>query len=396
MTTQPRLLAASCVLLLALNLRPVVSAVGAVVPELRVDTGLSASVIGLLLSLPMLVFATLGLTAPALAERVGPHRTVVIALALLTVGQLVRAAVPGIGPLFAGSLVALAGIAIANVVMPGLVRLHFAHRIPLMTAAYTTTLSIGAAASAALSNPIEHALGGTWRLGLGSWTALAGVALLPWLVLTRRAAGQPVAATGHRLPLRTVARTRLAWTLALYFGIQAMLAYVILGWLPEILTHRGLGATAAAYQVAVIIIVGIPPAAVASSVLSRTRRPEVLVVTLSGCYLAGFLGLVVVPLSAVVVCSILIGIGSAAFPVALSLIAMRSRSPLATTSLSAFTQSVGYLVAALGPFAFGALYERTGSWTPPLMGLAIGAVVQAACGILAVRAGTLDDALASS
>ncbi len=312
MTTQPRLLAASCVLLLALNLRPVVSAVGAVVPELRVDTGLSASVIGLLLSLPMLVFATLGLTAPALAERVG------------------------------------------------------------------------------------HALGGTWRLGLGSWTALAGVALLPWLVLTRRAAGQPVAATGHRLPLRTVARTRLAWTLALYFGIQAMLAYVILGWLPEILTHRGLGATAAAYQVAVIIIVGIPPAAVASSVLSRTRRPEVLVVTLSGCYLAGFLGLVVVPLSAVVVCSILIGIGSAAFPVALSLIAMRSRSPLATTSLSAFTQSVGYLVAALGPFAFGALYEWTGSWTPPLVGLAIGAVTQAVCGILAVRAGTLDDALASS
>jgi CP family cyanate transporter-like MFS transporter len=392
-TGRSRPLAAACVLLLALNLRPVVNAVGAVVPQMRADTGLSATATGLLLSLPMIAFALLGVAGPALTARFGPHRTVVVTLVLLTAGQLVRAAVPGTWALFAGSLIALAGIAVGNVVLPGLIRLHFADRIPLMTSAYTTTLAVGAAAAVALSNPIEHALKGTWRTGLGIWAAVALVALVPWAALTRGSAARTARTSGTRLPLRTVARTRIAWWLALYFGLQAMLAYVIMGWLPEILTGRGMSQTGAAFQVAIIIVVGIPPAALVSSLLGRVRRPELLVIALSGCYVAGLIGLIVLRGAEVVVSLILIGIGTAAFPVALTLIAQRSRTALATTSLSAFTQCIGYVVAAVGPVAFGALYEIVGSWTAPLLTLAAVAVAQAVFGTLTVRAGYVEDEL---
>jgi CP family cyanate transporter-like MFS transporter len=391
-----RLLVVAAVLLLALNLRPVVNALGAVVPELRADLGLSASVTGVLLSLPMAAFAVLGLAAPGLAARFGPHRTVVVALTALIAGQLGRVTVPGTVALFAGSVVALAGIAVANVVLPGLIRMYFPDRIPLMTATYTATLTVGAASSAALANPIEHALHADWRTGIGIWAGVAVLALVPWLALAREARGRRAAGTGPRLPLRVLAGTRVAWILALYFGVQAMMAYVIMGWLPEILTERGMSRTDAAFQVALVMVAGLVPSALASGLLTRTRRPAVLVVVPAGCYLAGFLGLAVGPDRLITAYSVLIGVGTAAFPVALTLLGLRSRTPLATTSLSAFTQCLGYSLAALGPFAFGAIFDVTGTWTLPLLMLGVGAAVQSVLGVLAVRPRYVEDELPAS
>ena len=391
----PRWLPLVAVLLLAVNLRPAVNALGAVVPELRDVTGLSASVTGVLLSLPMVAFAIIGLSAPALAGRFGPHRTVVAGLLALTLGQVLRVAVPGEAALFAGSLLALAGIAVANVVLPGLVRRHFPDRIPLMTSAYTTVLTVGAAASAALANPLERALHADWRTGIGSWAVISGLALVPWVAMTLQGPADDRAPIGSAgLPLRALARSGVAWTLSAYFGVQAMLAYVTFGWLPEILTDTGMSRTSAAYQSAVIIVVGVPPAMVVAPVLARMRRPWLLVVGLAACYIAGFTGLAVaLHPSVVIVYSVLIGVGTAAFPVALTLIPMRSRTALATTSLSAFVQCAGYSIAAFGPFAFGVLYELTGGWSAPLLVLAALAVVQALAGVLAVRPRFVEDDL---
>src|SRR6476659_520537 len=292
-----RWLVTTAVLLLAINLRPVVNALGAVIPELRAATGLPAATTGILLSLPTLAFAVMGLAAPVRAARLGSHRTVVIALLALIAGQLVRSLVPGTAALFVGSLVGLAGIAVGNVLLPGLVRLHFPDRIPPMTAAYTTLLTIGGAAAAAASLPVARALGGDWRLAVGMWAATAVVALIPWLLLIRRTAGRPATGTtpGKRLPLAALARTRVAWALAVYFGCQSMVAYVVFGWLAEILTDAGMTDTAAAFQVGIAIAVGIPLAMVVPPLLGRVRRPAILVVTLASCYLAAFLGLMLIP-----------------------------------------------------------------------------------------------------
>jgi CP family cyanate transporter-like MFS transporter len=388
-----RLLVTAAVLLLAINLRPVVNALGAVIPELRDATGLPAGTTGLLLSLPTLSFAVLGLTAPALAARFGAHRTVVIALLALIVGQLVRSVLPGTPALFLGSVVALAGIAIANVVMPGLVRLHFPDRIPLMTAAYTTLLTIGGAASAAATLPIARAVGGDWRTGIGLWSATAVIALIPWLVMLRADRGQARPAAGTRLPLSALARTRVAWALAIYFGCQSMVAYVVFGWLAEILTDSGMTDTAAAFQVAIAITVGIPLAALVPQLLGRISRPAILIIALSSCYLAAFVGLIFASGAMVTVLSVLFGIGTGAFPLALTLIALRSRTALATTSLSAFTQCCGYLIASMGPLGFGLLYDLSGDWTVPLLAMCFVVLIQAIAGCLAVRPRFVEDEL---
>jgi CP family cyanate transporter-like MFS transporter len=384
----------AAVLLLAINLRPVVNALGAVIPELRDATGLSAGTTGLLLSLPTLSFAALGLAAPALAGRLGPHRTVVIALLALIAGQIARSVLPGTPALFLGSVVALAGIAIANVVMPGLVRLHFPDRIPLMTAAYTTLLTIGGAASAAASLPIERSVGGDWRTGIGMWAAPAVIALIPWLLMLRADRSEVRApAAGRRLPLSALARTRVAWALAIYFGAQSMVAYVVFGWLAEILTDSGMTDTAAAFQVSIAIAVGIPLAMTVPPLLGRARRPAILIIVLSGCYLAAFIGLIFASGAMVTVLSVLIGIGTGAFPLALTLIALRSRTALATTSLSAFTQCCGYLIASVGPLGFGLLYDLSGDWTVPLLAMCGVVLIQAVAGCLAVRPRFVEDEL---
>ncbi len=384
----------TAVLLLAINLRPVVNAVGAVIPELRESTGLPASTTGLLLSLPTLSFAVLGLAAPALAARIGSHRTVVLCLLALIVGQVTRVVIPGTAALFAGSVLALAGIAVGNVLLPGLVRLHFPDRITAMTAAYTTLLTIGGAAAAGVTLPIERGLGADWRTGLGMWSLLAVIALVPWLLMIRGTAARPAPTAGRRLPLRELARTRVAWALTIYFGTQSMVAYVVFGWLAQILTDAGRTDTAAAFQVSIAITVGIPLAALVPPLLGRLRRPAILVVTLSACYLAAFVGLIIAPSGpAVVVFSMLIGIGTGAFPLALTLIALRSRTSLATTSLSAFTQCTGYLIASVGPVGFGILFDVSGSWTVPLLVLCGVVLIQAGAGVFAVRPRYVEDEL---
>ena len=393
MSRPGRTLVTVAVLLLAINLRPVVNALGAVVPELRDATGLPASTTGLLLSLPTLAFAAMGLLAPMLAARLGAHRTVVAALLALLAGQVLRAAVPGVPTLFAGSLLALAGIAVANVLMPGLVRLHFPDRIPTVTAAYTTLLTVGGAAAAGLTLPVQRGLGGDWRLGIGLWAATAAVALVPWLLLVRRPGPAGPSGPGRRLPLRTLARSRIAWSLAVYFGCQAMVAYVVFGWLAEILVESGMTDTAAAAQVSIAIAVGIPLAAVVPPLLGRSRRPALVVGALALCYLLAFAGLIVSPTSPVVLWSVLIGIGTGAFPLALTLIALRARSGLATTSLSAFTQCTGYLIASVGPLGFGLLFDLSGGWDVPLLALGAVVLVQIGAGVLAVRQRYVEDEL---
>ncbi len=387
-----RALLTVAVMLLAINLRPVVNALGAVVPELRDATGLPAGITGLLLSLPTIAFAVTGLAAPALAGRIGAHRTVVVALTALLIGQLIRAAVPGLPALFAGSLLALAGIAVANVLMPGLVRLHFPDRIPMVTAAYTTLLTIGGAAAAGLTLPVQRSLGGDWRLGIGLWAATAAIALIPWLLLVHDDGGS-TGRVGTRLPLRVLARTRVAWALALYFACQSMIAYVVFGWLAEILVDDGMTDTAAAAQVSIAITVGIPLAALVPPLLGRSRRPAILVITLAACYLLAFAGLIVSPTSPVVLWSVLIGVGTGAFPLALTLIALRARTGLATTSLSAFTQCVGYLIASVGPLGFGLLFDLSGTWDVPLLAVSAVVLIQMTAGLFAVRPRHVEDEL---
>ena len=353
---------------------------------------MSGTASGLLLALPTLCFALVGFAAPTLAGRLGTHRTVLLALLVLIGGQVLRALAPGLAALFLGSVLGLAGAAVGNVLLPGLVRLHFPQSIPAVTAGYTTLLTLGGTMGAGLTLPIEHALGGDWRTGIGMWAVTAVVAIVPWIVMAMPRPPRPGHAgpgdppvcgrwPGHRWRGRwpaSSARSHCRRTSS-SAGFRRSTRR------PVFPTRRR------------------PPrsrSSPASASRSRRscpgcsagcRRQAELVVGFGICCTAGYLGLILAPASVPWLFSLLLGVGGGAFPMSLTLIALRTRTPQGTIALSGFTQSAGYLIASIGPIGFGFLHDQTGGWTIPLIALIGVVVVMVACGLRVVRKRTLED-----
>jgi CP family cyanate transporter-like MFS transporter len=376
--------------LLALNLRPAAVSVGPVLAEVRAGLGMSAATTGLLTSLPVIAFAVFGALAPWLAARIGLHRVTMLALGCVVVGLAGRAAVPEQLEFLTLSLLALAGMAVANVLLPSLVKLHFPERIGLVTAIYTTALSIGLTAALTLTVPISDAFG-SWRAGLAVWAGVALVALVPWLGLVRR--DRHLEELGRTIRYAEVLRTPLGLAMAAFFGLQSLQAYVVFGWFAQLWRDAGYTAAEAGLLLGLLAAVAIPLSLWAPTRLARSEDPRWLLFAIMGCYPVGYVGLMVAPYSLAVLWAVLIGIGTVTFPLILTLIGLRARTPEGTAALSSLTQSLGYLIAAVGPFAVGALYEATGGWTVPLLLLTILAVPLLAVAAYVARPRFIEDQL---
>jgi MFS transporter, CP family, cyanate transporter len=241
-----------------------------------------------------------------------------------------------------------------------------------------------------LTVPISDGYG-SWRYGLGAWAVTAGIAALPWLTLVRHdRAPDP---ESRSISLRAVARTRLGWAMAMFFGLQSLLAYAVFGWFAKIFRDAGFSPGTAGLLLGVVTAMSIPLSFWLPAWAARMTNQTWLVVALVGCYPVGFLGMIVAPVSGAWVWAVVIGTGAAVFPVALTLIGLRARTPEGTAALSGFTQSVGYLVAAVGPFGVGVLYDVTGGWTVPLLALTAVVVPQLLAGLTVSRPCFLEDQL---
>jgi CP family cyanate transporter-like MFS transporter len=379
------------IVVLAFNLRPAAVSVGPVLAEVTAELEMSSTVAGVLTTLPVLAFATFGALAPGLAARLGVHRVTALSLFAVVIGLALRARADSSGAFLALSLVGLAGMATANVLLPSLVKLHFPRRIGLLTSIYTTSLALGLTLSSVLTVPVGEAAG-TWRAGLATWAVTALVAAVPWLLLVRhdRALDRAPAS----ITLGQVARTRLGWAMALFFGIQSMQAYAIFGWFAQIYRDAGFSASTAGLLLGVITAVSIPLSFYLPSLVARLHNPAPVVVVLVLLYPVGYAGLVAAPVAGAWLWAVVVGTATAVFPVALTLIGLRARTSAGTAALSGFTQSVGYLVAALGPFGVGLLHDLTDTWTVPLVALAVLAVPQLVVGLLVSRRRFIEDATA--
>jgi MFS transporter, CP family, cyanate transporter len=379
------------IVVLAFNLRPAAVSVGPVLAEVTDELGMSSVTAGVLTTLPVLAFATFGAVAPAVAARLGVHRVTALSLFALVAGLGLRARTESSAAFLALSLLGLAGMAAANVLLPSLVKLHFPRRIGLLTSIYTTALALGLSLSSVLTVPISEAAG-TWRVGLATWAVTALIAALPWLLLVRhdRTLDQATAA----ITLRQVARTRLGWAMAVFFGLQSMHAYAIFGWFAQVYRDAGFSATTAGLLLGVITAVSIPLSFYLPSLVARLHNPAPAITVLVLLYPVGYAGLVLAPVAGAWLWAVVIGTATATFPVALTLIGLRARTSAGTAALSGFTQSVGYLIAAVGPFGVGVLHDLTGGWTVPLVALAVLAVPQVAVGLVVSRRRFLEDATA--
>ena len=348
-------------LLAAFNLRTAVTSVGPLLDELQGDLALSSTVAGVLTTLPVISFALLGALVPRLAHAMGEQRLLAVGLGLMAGGLALRALVTS-GVLFLLlSVVALVGGAMGNVLLPGLVKRHFASRVGPVTAAYTTSMAIGAAVAAAATVPLA-AIGGQvdWRVGLGAWAVPAAVAAAVWLVLP---GDGKTAASDTERPVLRLRGSSTAWAVALFFGVQAMQAYIAFGWFALYFREQaGVSAARAGFLLAVLASLSIPMSALMPWLAGRLTSQRPLVLAVAALYLVAYTGMALAPGAAAVLWAVLVGAGAGAFPLALTLIGLRARSADGTRALSAFAQSVGYSVAAAGPLLVGVLNDATGGW----------------------------------
>ncbi|MFJ4710253.1 CynX/NimT family MFS transporter [Streptomyces anulatus] len=394
-----RLIAVGLVLA-ALNLRPAITSLGALLEEVREGLHMSGSVAGVLTSVPPLCFAVFGVMAPRLARRFGAGAVVCAGMAAIAAGLVIRPYIGSTAGFLAASALALMGIAVSNILMPVIVKRWFPDRVGTMTGLYSMALALGTALAAAVTVPVTGALGGDWQTGLVVWAVLAAVAVLPWIVLVRDrtpAPGLPAptpaasAPSVSEAPAHRITRSRTAWGLACFFGLQATAAYITMGWMPQIFRDAGVSAGTAGLLLAVTMAMGVPLAFVIPRVASRLKQQGPIVVVLGLCGLIGYGGLYLAPAAGAWAWALLLGVANCAFPLALTMIGMRARSGAGVVRLSAFAQSTGYLISIPGPLLVGVLYQHSGGWGLPIALMAGLMIPQMVAGILAGRDRTIED-----
>jgi MFS transporter, CP family, cyanate transporter len=389
-TRAQRILVVVGIVVLGFNLRPAAVSVGPVLDEITNGLSMSPTTAGVLTTLPVIAFAGFGAAAAWLARALGLHRVTLIALLAVVLGLGLRARTADVPLFLLLSLVALGGMATANVLLPSLVKLHFPDRMGLMTSVYTTALAVGLTMASVLTVPISDA-SGSWRWGLAAWAVTAGVAALPWLALVRH--DQAPDPESRSISLRAVARTRLGWGMAMFFGFQSLQAYAVFGWFAKIFRDAGFSPGTAGLLLGVVTAMSIPLSFWLPAWAARMTNQTWLVVFLLCCYPVGYLGMIFAPVAGAWLWAVLIGIGAAVFPVVLTLIGLRARTSEGTAALSGFTQSVGYLISAVGPFGMGLLYDLTGGWTVPLVALILLVVPQLLAGLAVSRPSYIEDHL---
>lgn len=359
--------------LLAINLRGPVAAVGPVLDLVTDDLTLSAVQVSLLTAAPVVCFGVVGVLTPWLVRWVGLDGAAVTALTLLSAGLLLRSG-PVPVTLFSGTVLAAGAIAVGNVLLPTLVKRDAPRHPGVMTGVYTTCLTGSAAIGAATVVPISTAYG--WRVGLGIWVVAAVLALALWAprilhAATLRARGKAADRVADlRRPggVRSLLGQPLAWQVTVFMGLQSAGFYAVLAWLPLINRSAGISAADAGLLLAVVTASGIPMALTVPAWAARCRDQRVFPLVLTLLTTAGFVGVLVAPAGLPVLWAVLIGAGLGGnFPLALTLVVLRTSRPSDTAALSAMAQGIGYLIAAVaGPFAVGVLHEVAGGWTAPL------------------------------
>jgi CP family cyanate transporter-like MFS transporter len=367
-------------ILLTINLRPALTSVGPLLEDIRASVGMSATAAGVLNSLPLLAFAVFSPLAQ-FGRRFGIERTLVAIMALLALGILLRSH-GSVAALFGGSIVLAAGIAVGNVLMPGLIKRDYPERVQGVTTIYVMALGLSSAVAAGLAVPLSHWLPGGWNTALAAWAIPAMAAALFWLPLAIRSGGE---GGRSRVAPAAVWRSALAWQVTFFMGLQSLAFYVIIGWFPAILRDAGYSADAAGFMMTAFQILSLFVALGMSLFLRRAPDQRLMVVVASLTATLPVIGLQLWP-GLAYLWIVLLGLGSGGcFILAMTFIGLRSANAYDAASLSMMSQSIGYLLASTGPFIFGLLHDISHGWQVPLAMLPIIGLIQAAVGIGAGR-----------
>ena len=367
---------------ISLAIRPPVASIGPLVDELVRTELLTIFQVSLMTSLPIVCFGFGAFASPYLVKRFTLNRAMMAVLILLTLAMTTRL-IGGFPALITSTVLIGLAIAIANVLIPTIVREQFPDRIELITGVYVTLLAISASFAAAIAVPSADLLGG-WRGALAVWIIPAVFAVIFWIPLFRsKAVGKITSVATHAEEKKAVVRSSLTWGIVAFFGLQSGGFYSILNWFPSLLIDRGLSDVDAGALLGLTTAVGIPSGFLASLLFRKFKSLSVIAMVMSAFTLTGLLMIWLTPDLLVLAC-IITGFGFAAtFPLSLTLIGSRASTSTQTTQLSALAQGWGYLISAAATFGFGLLRDLTGNWNASLILVCVLTFIQLFAGAVA-------------
>lgn len=377
---------------MALVLRPAATAIGPVLGELKHDLGLSDTQAGILTALPGIVFAVVGIVANRLVPKFGRAGALTLGAACIFVGSLLRV-FTGSWTLFAlFTIVALAGMAVGNVILPAFIKSAFPHSSAQMATVYTTSLAFGAFLPTLLASPLEGAgtavIGSVkaWRVPVGIWAIIGLCALIVWILVAKsRPREAPLQSQQASISMIRLLKSPTVIALTLFFGTQSMHAYIQFGWIAQAYRDGGLNAATSALMITIIAVGGIPGGLLMPRVVKSGKLLPGAIVLFSALLAAGYLGIALAPTLCPWLWACALAVSGFCFPAALALIIERTKSSLVTSSVSGFVQPIGYLLAAIGPLLVGVSLEAVGSWQPILYVLAATSLVLCGSGLYAAR-----------
>ncbi|MBB4826144.1 CP family cyanate transporter-like MFS transporter [Sporosarcina luteola] len=376
------------IIFIAATLRAPLTSVGPIIAPLRDDLGIPNSVAGFVTTIPLLAFALISPLVPKVSSRFGMEATLFISLCLLTIGIFLRSA--GTIPfLFFGTFLIGVAISFGNVLLPAILKLSFPLHIGLMTGIYSVSMNISATLASGLSVPILEKTAYGWQGALGVWAVLTGLAILIWLPQLRQSKDNraSIPKTSAKRPA-SLWRSPIAWGVTLFMGLQSLLFYTTSAWLPEVLKSQGLDASQAGWMLSLLQIAQLPMTFIIPIIASKLKDQRLIVAIIVLLYLIGYGGILLDGTRFVPLWMVITGIaGGASFGLAMMFFTLRTNTPMEAAELSGMAQSIGYLLAAIGPVLFGILHDVTGSWDVSLIVLLVASFIVLLSGLKAGKNG---------
>jgi len=370
------------ILMIATTLRVTFTGAAPLLDAIRAEYGLTTAQTGMLTTLPLLAFALISPLAAGAARRFGMERSLFAAMVLICLGIALRS-LPSALLLFTGTAIIGCGIALGNVLLPGIIKRDFAQHVAKLTGAYSLTMGAAAALGSSVVVPLAQ-YGAGWHGALLMLMIFPLLALLLWLPRLRHGAPAALSNTGA-LHSRRIWRSWLAWQVTLFLGINSLIYYIVIGWLPSILIAHGFSEAQAGSVHGILQLATAVPGLLVPLVLHRLKDQHGIAVVVALLCAVGSLGLWLMPEHATL-WTLVFGFGSGATMIlGLTFIGLRASTAHQAAALSGMAQSVGYLLAACGPPLMGKIHDASGDWHLPLLACAVLSVVMAVCGAFAGR-----------
>lgn len=371
------------ILFIAVNLRPALSSIGPLIDFIRQSFDLSDTLLGLLTTLPLLAFGVISTITPLFTNRFGIGKTLLGAMILLIVGILIRSSGSIIG-LYVGTILLGIAIAFGNVLLPALTKQNFPEKAGSITSLYSATMSLGASLAAGLSVPIADRLG--WQGSMATWSLLALLAFFIWIPQIKRIQSSK-SRRSFRTAIKKMSGIRLVWELAFFMGLQSFTFYVLLAWLPDLLIARDYDFVFAGWMLSLSQATGIIGALIVPFWAGHKKDQRLVIVLLVLLEIIGLAGLMFPQIGMVAVWVSILGLVlGGTFGLALLLIVLRSSNTETAGELSGMVQSIGYIIAATGPFLIGFIQDLFKIWNYSLSVLIVLALVKLYVGMGAGKA----------